>query len=45
MAKQTNTTAVKREKAKVSRKGIHSKTKSSTVKTSKLYKKRSRGQG
>jgi hypothetical protein len=31
-------------KNKVKRKGVHAKTKSSTLKTSKLYKKRSRGQ-
>jgi hypothetical protein len=30
---------------KVSRPGVHAKTKSSKIKTSRLYKKRSRGQG
>ena len=45
MAKQTNTTTSKKVKEKVSRKGVHAKTKSSKVKTSKLYKKPSRGQG
>jgi hypothetical protein len=32
-------------KTKVSRPGVHSKTKTSKLKTSKLYKKASRGQG
>lgn len=32
-------------KPKVKRKGIHAKTKMSTVKGSKLYKKKYRGQG
>jgi hypothetical protein len=34
-----------KEKSKKSRKGVHAKTKSSKCKTSKLYKKTSRGQG
>lgn len=34
-----------KKKPKVSRPGIHSKTKSSKIKTSKLYKKSYRGQG
>lgn len=34
-----------KEKGKKSRKGVHAKTKSSKCKTSKLYKKTSRGQG
>lgn len=42
--KAQNTTA-KREKFKVSRPGIHAKTKSSKLKGSKLYKKRYVGQG
>lgn len=42
-----NKTAVstKLEKPEISRKGIHSKKKSSKLKTSKNYKKRYRGQG
>jgi len=32
-------------KSKVSRPGVHAKTKSSKLKSSKNYKKRSRGQG
>jgi len=43
MAKQT--TALKLEKPKVSRPGIHSKTKTSQLKSSKNYKKLYRGQG
>jgi hypothetical protein len=50
MAKATKTksstaTSVKREKKKISRPGVHSKTKTSRLKQSKNYKKRSRGQG
>jgi hypothetical protein len=42
MAKQlTNKTETK----KVKRKGIHAKTKSSSIKSSKLYKKSYKGQG
>ena len=41
---KTQTTIVVREKSKVSRKGVHAKTKSSKNKNSKLYKKPSRGQ-
>jgi hypothetical protein len=33
------------EKKHVSRPGVHAKTKQSKIKTSKLYKKASRGQG
>ena len=33
------------EKIKVRRKGIHSKSKTSSLKSSKLYKKKYRGQG
>jgi hypothetical protein len=43
MAKQTTT--LKQESSKVSRPGVHSKTKMSKLKTSKLYKKAYRGQG
>ena len=43
MAKQT--TATKLEKPKVSRPGVHSKTKTSQLKSSKNYKKLYRGQG
>ena len=34
-----------REKKKIKRKGIHAKSKTSKIKTSKLYKKRYNGQG
>lgn len=44
MAKQTNV-LVKKSKVKVSRPGIHAKTKSSKIKSSKLYIKKNRGQG
>ena len=44
MAKQTNTTSFN-PKPKVKRPGVHSKTKSSKLKTSKLYRKVSVGQG
>jgi len=37
--------AVKVEKAKVSRPGVHAKTKTSSLKSSKNYKKLYRGQG
>jgi hypothetical protein len=40
---QTSTTHL--EKPKVSRPGVHSKTKTSGLKTSKLYKKAYKGQG
>jgi len=43
MAKQTS--HIKADKPKVNRKGIGAKTKSSSLKTSKLYKKKYRGQG
>lgn len=33
------------EKGKIKRKGIHAKTKQSQTKTSKVYKKKYRGQG
>lgn len=44
MAKVSNTSS-KLEKSNVSRPGIHAKTKTSKSKTSKLYKKKYRGQG
>ena len=44
MAKLTNT-STKLEKKHVSRPGIHSKTKTSKSKQSKLYKKAYKGQG
>ena len=44
MAKQTNTSE-KKVKIKVSRPGVHSKTKTSKIKTSKNYKKLYKGQG
>jgi hypothetical protein len=44
-AKSSTATSVKREKKKVSRPGVHAKTKTSKTKTSKNYKKPSRGQG
>jgi len=46
MAKvKTNTAVAKVEKPKVSRPGIHAKTKTSALKSSKNYKKLYRGQG
>jgi len=44
MAKASNST-VKIESPKVSRPGVHSKVKSSTLKSSKNYKKSYKGQG
>ncbi len=38
-------TFIYREKKKVKRPGVHSKTKTSKIKTSKLYQKKYRGQG
>ena len=43
--KGTTTVSSKRDKSKFSRPGIHAKTKSSKLKSSKNYKKISRGQG
>ena len=43
-AKVSNITVFKK-KPRVSRPGVHAKTKHSNSKRSKLYKKRSRGQG
>ena len=46
MAKiKAQTTTSFQEKSKVSRPGVHAKTKTSKLKTSKLYKKSYRGQG
>jgi hypothetical protein len=46
MAKvKSQSSIVFREKPKVSRPGVHAKTKTSTSKSSKNYKKRYRGQG
>lgn len=44
MAKQTNTTTFV-AKPKLKRKGVHSKTKTSTIKSSKNYVKKYVGQG
>lgn len=44
MAKQTNTVE-KRVKIKVSRPGVHAKSQTSSLKSSKNYKKLYRGQG
>lgn len=46
MAKvKTNTAVAKVEKPKVSRPGVHAKTKTSVLKSSKNYKKMYKGQG
>ena len=42
---KSNTTSIKIEKPKVSRPGVHSKSKTSKLKSSKNYKKLNRGQG
>jgi hypothetical protein len=39
------TTALKVEKSKVSRPGVHAKSKTSNLKSSKLYKKKYKSQG
>lgn len=44
-SKGSSTVSVKKDKPKVSRPGIHAKTKSSKLKNSKNYKKINRGQG
>ena len=44
MAKVLNT-GKKESKSKVTRKGVHAKTKSSSTKASKNYKKKYKGQG
>lgn len=45
MAKITTNTVQKLKKAKVKRPGVHAKTKTSQLKSSKNYKKLYRGQG
>lgn len=45
MAKKTDSSTKVLVKKKVSRPGVHSKCKSSKLKSSKLYKKLNRGQG
>lgn len=46
MAKiKAQTASAFKPKSKVNRPGVHAKTKTSKLKTSKLYKKASRGQG
>jgi hypothetical protein len=45
VVKGTSSVSVKRHTPKVSRPGIHSKTKTSKLKNSKNYKKINRGQG
>lgn len=45
MAAKTNTTGIKKESIKVSRPGVHAKTKTSQLKSSKNYKKLYKGQG
>ena len=45
MAAKSNTTTLFQERPKVSRPGVHSKTKTSKLKKSKNYKKLYRGQG
>jgi hypothetical protein len=42
---KSSNTSLFREKSKVSRPGVHAKTKTSKSKNSKNYKKRDRGQG
>lgn len=44
MAK-SQTVVLRQNKSKISRPGVHAKTKTSKTKTSKLYKKKYRGQG
>lgn len=44
-SKKASAIPVRIDKPKVNRKGVHSKKKSSKLKTSKNYKKRYRGQG
>jgi hypothetical protein len=43
--KSSTATSAERKKKKVSRPGVHAKTKTSKAKSSKNYKKPSRGQG
>jgi len=42
---RSQTTTLKQDKPKISRPGIHSKTKTSKLKSSKNYTKKYRGQG
>ena len=44
-SKGSSTVSIKKDKPKVSRPGVHAKTKTSKSKNSKNYKKRYRGQG
>jgi|GEM_PF-807123 hypothetical protein len=44
-SKGSTTISTKKDKPKVSRPGVHAKTKTSRLKQSKNYKKLSRGQG
>lgn len=44
-SKGTSSVSVRKDKGKVSRPGIHAKTKTSKLKKSKNYKKINRGQG
>ena len=44
-SKGSSTVSIKKDKPKVSRPGVHAKTKTSKLKQSKNYKKLSRGQG
>ena len=44
-SKSTSGSSLFKEKPKVSRPGVHAKTKTSKLKQSKNYKKKSRGQG
>jgi hypothetical protein len=44
-AKSSTATSIKKGKKKVSRPGVHAKTKTSKTKSSKNYKKPNRGQG
>lgn len=45
MAKIKDMSGTQKVTSKVSRPGVHSKTKTSKLKTSKLYQKKNRGQG
>ena len=44
-SKGSTSVSIKKDKSKVSRPGVHAKTKTSKLKQSKNYKKLSRGQG
>lgn len=45
MARIAERLSTNKEKKKINRKGVHAKTKTSKIKTSKLYKKPYNGQG